>query len=184
MNMGRRLRSPEPPGIALKIVDSLKSDLTEKTMKAITSLLTATWLLLVVFLAGCASSSNTVAINGASESSLQIMTFTETGKPALSFKAEGIIQDTGLIEGDLLPKQCENAKMEWQGTRVLRGEQGEIRLTINAVVTPIPEGDGVKAEGTVRIQEGTGAYADLTGNGRFMARTDSDGNPREWFFIN
>lgn len=151
-------------------------------MKASISLRIAPWLLLVVFLAGCSSSGNGVKRDGASDRGLQIMTFMETGMAAVNFKTEGIIEDKGLMDGDQLPRKCENARTDWQGTRVLRGEQGEIRLAIDASITPSPE--GVKAEGTFRIQEGTGAYAELAGNGRFLARTDSEGNPREWFFFN
>jgi hypothetical protein len=133
---------------------------------------------LLLLLVGCATSGVSTETATEAAQGFTIFTSVEAGAAAPSFKTDGQLADSGVTEGERLPAASAGAA-EWKGTRLLKGDKGTLLLAVTAQVGQAA--NGMKADGTFTIQQGTGVYAGAQGSGTFRALTDSRGNLREWY---
>jgi hypothetical protein len=94
----------------------------------------------------------------------------EGGTAAGTFASAGAVDDRGTATAEFTVDSRGNLR----GTHVLVGSKGTIVMATRAKIHPYPPpaSSRVFMEGTWSITHGTGAHADLHGNGRILAVAD------------
>jgi hypothetical protein len=94
----------------------------------------------------------------------------EGGTAAGTFASAGAVNDRGTAAAEFTVDSRGNLR----GTHVLTGSKGTIVMATRAKIHPYPPPapPRVFMEGAWSITRGTGAYADLRGNGRILAVAD------------
>jgi hypothetical protein len=91
-----------------------------------------------------------------------------------TFAACCAVNDSGRAQADVTPGTVRNDILEFEAIETFAGSQGTFRLALRGTTGPLSSPNHL-ARGRWRVIDGTGAYADLEGRGRFTAVTNQAG---------
>jgi hypothetical protein len=88
-----------------------------------------------------------------------------------TFAACCAVNDSGEAQADVTSFTVRNGFAEFEAIETFDGSQGTFRLALRGTTGPLSSQNHI-ARGRWRVIDGTGAYADLEGRGRFTAVTN------------
>jgi hypothetical protein len=100
--------------------------------------------------------------------------FVGPGTTAGTFAASGAVNDSGTVISHSTNTVGDNGEQRVEGTLTLTGAMGSITEEFAGTITG--SAPHVAARGHFRIVTGTGAYADLRGQGKFLVVVDFSTN--------